>query len=208
MMIGNTHDETRSLIGRGDPGVLEHHLGSAAAAARGGVARGYLGRTGGRRVPPVVSAIFAGGCVFLGDDGGTLVARRHRRGGTACRAGLTGVRVPARLGLPARRRQVGRIPHARHTADVRHAHRARIDDWRWRRGAPRIGRHAGRAAGVCAQRRPKLPASRAGSRTRCHGARPWCSTSKAAWRTIRAGPSVGCLPRFPSSSRAPDSSLQ
>ncbi len=47
-------------------------------------------------------------------------------------------------GSPARRRQVGRIPHARHTADVRHADRARIADRRRRRGAPRVGRPCSR----------------------------------------------------------------
>ena len=116
MMIGNTHDETRSLIGRGDPGVFDHHLGGAAAAARGRVARRHLRSAGGRRIPQVVSAIFARRMCS---------SRRPRPDARGARAiveaelraaqGSPGVRLPARLGAP--RRDGGKWG-AFHTLDI------------------------------------------------------------------------------------------
>ena len=77
MMIGNTHDETRSLIGRGDPGVFDITWEALPQRLEAEMRVDISGSAGGRRIPQVVSAIFPRGRVLRRDHRRTFVARRR-----------------------------------------------------------------------------------------------------------------------------------
>ena len=102
MMIGNTHDETRSLIGRGDPGAFDADLGGAAARLEAEMRVDISGAQVVAEYRRAVSAVFAGDVFFAATTAGRSWRARHRRGRTARGAGLAGLRLPARLGLAAR----------------------------------------------------------------------------------------------------------
>ena len=155
MMIGNTHDETRSLIGRGDPAALDVDLGRAAAAARSGVARGHLGRTRGRRVPAPVSAVFARATCF---------SRRPPRAVRGAPPSSKPNCAPRRVRRHSPTSSTGARPQdggkwgAFHTLDIPlmfgtlTAPGSLTGDGA--DGAPRVGDDAAGAAGVRAHRRP------------------------------------------------------
>jgi len=91
--------------------------------------------------------------ILLDVDNGPRAVARESNGWLYSPAGLAGIRLPARLGLAARRRQVGRVPYAGHPAYVWHVGRARITDGRRRGSAAGVFNHAAGAAGVLPHRR-------------------------------------------------------
>ena len=106
MIIGNTHDETRGLIGR-DPSAWTLDWNTLPARLEREMRvdidpRDPLVREYRRMHRPVRRR-----CVLCRHHGVAQLARRHRRGGTARRAARTGVDLPARFPLAAGRRQAG-----------------------------------------------------------------------------------------------------
>ena len=154
MMIGNTHDETRSLIGRGDPGAFDLTWEALPQRLEAELRVDISGATGGRRISPAVSALFAGGCVLRGDHRRTLLARApsSRRNCAPRRA-----RRPLPTSSTGARPQDGGKWGAFHTLDIPLMFGTltarEIADRRRRGGAARVGNHAAGAAGFRAHRR-------------------------------------------------------
>ena len=155
MILGNTAGETRTLIGRGQPGALRSHLGDAAAGAAGELAVHGIARPR-RGHPPVsrlVSALLARRRLLRGDDRLALVARAGHRGRAA--GGAAGG-VGAHLGLPVRlahaggRRPMGRASWPRRAVQLRQ-----------RGDRPRQGRHRRRRPGAVAADERRLAGLRA-----------------------------------------------
>ena len=121
MLIGNTRGETRNLIGRSDPSVFELRWQDLPDRLAGEMRADLKPELVVAAVPPALSAIFRERRLLRRDDCFALVAGRgHRtRGALARRRG--NVRLPARLAVSSGRRQVGRLPRARHPAGVRDA---------------------------------------------------------------------------------------
>ena len=83
--------------------------------------------------------------VLRRDDCRPFLARRGHRSRRACAPPQgSPLRLPARLALSSRRRQVGRLPHARHPAGVRDAGRAGFAH-RKRRGCAIVSSQVGDA---------------------------------------------------------------
>ena len=83
MMIGNTHDETRSLIGRGDPASWTVSWEDLPRKLEQELRVDISGELGRRGIPAAVSTVFGQRRVLRGHHRRPLLARRHRRGRVA-----------------------------------------------------------------------------------------------------------------------------
>ena len=199
MMIGNTHDETRSLIGRGDPGVFDITW---------------------EALPQRLEA------EMRVDISGALVVAEYRKwypqyspadvffaattAGRSWRGAIVEAELRAAQGSPAFAYQLdwgspqdGGKWGAFHTLDI-----PLMFGTLTARESPTGDAEEARRVSATMQQAllafartgdPNYPGCRAGSPTRCRGAPPWCSTSRAGSPTIRAGSSASCSPRCPSS---------
>ena len=184
MILGNTHGETRTLIGRGDPSIfsltwetlqakLEANSPFMGTLDRGEVIAAY------RKWYP---AVLAGRRVLRRDHRVALVARPGDRGRAACRAAPRARRRPGCFSSIGRRRStaaMGRAPRPRRAVRLRQR-RDRAAHGRHRRrrasgGRPDEPRRASRS------RAPAVRTIRAcprGPSTISTGARRWCSIAR------------------------------
>ena len=140
MILGNTHDETRTLIGRGDPSIfdLTWETLKAKLEANSPFMGDARSRQGDRGLPALVSAVLAGRRVLRLDDGVALVARAGDRGRTARRAAGRGgshLGVSVRLAHADRRRPLGRTSRARRAVRLRQRAARAGQGRHWRRRA-------------------------------------------------------------------------